>query len=56
MQSSRLLSSITIRGEATDVAENEKGYLKSIFMAFQREVIWISDVGEDYFLAKQINH
>jgi hypothetical protein len=35
-----------------NVSENEKSYLKSIFMAFQRELLWVSGVAEDYFLGK----
>ncbi len=38
-----------------DMAENERSYLKPIFMAFQREIFWISGIGEDYFLAKQLD-
>jgi hypothetical protein len=32
--------------------ETERSYLKSIYWAFQREVLWISRVAEDHFLSK----
>jgi hypothetical protein len=37
-------------GKNTD--EAERSYLKSIYRAFQRELLWVSGVGEDYFLSK----
>jgi hypothetical protein len=38
-----------------DGEESDRSYLRSIFMAFQRGVIWIAGIGEDYFLEK-LNH
>ena len=35
--------------------ETERSYLKSIYRAFQHEVLWISGVAEDHFLSKT-NH
>jgi hypothetical protein len=35
-----------------DVEETERSYLKSIFMYFQREILWISGVAEQYILEK----
>lgn len=32
--------------------ESERSYLRAIYMAFQREVMWISGVEEDHFLGK----
>jgi hypothetical protein len=32
-----------------NVAENERHYLKTIFMSFQRELLWISGKGEQFF-------
>lgn len=37
-------------GKNTD--EAERSYLKPIFRAFQREVLWVSGLTEDYFLSK----
>jgi len=34
-----------------DVEETERSYLKSIFMYFQREILWISGVAEQYILS-----
>ena len=34
------------------VEENERSYLKTIFMCFQRELLWVSSLGEDYFVSK----
>jgi hypothetical protein len=36
----------------TDVEENEKSYLKSIFMFFQRELLWISGLAEENIMEK----
>jgi hypothetical protein len=35
-----------------DTNEAERSYLKPVFRAFQRELLWISGVAEDYFLSK----
>jgi hypothetical protein len=35
-----------------NTAESERSYLKSIFRAFQRELLWISGVADDYFMSK----
>ena len=35
-----------------NTSEVERSYLKSIFRAFQRELLWISGIGDDYFLSK----
>lgn len=35
-----------------NVTENERYYLKTIFMAFQREILWISGFAENHFNAK----
>jgi hypothetical protein len=35
-----------------NVAENDRSYLKTIFMAFQREILWTSGVAEAYFMDK----
>jgi hypothetical protein len=32
--------------------EAERSYLKSIFRAFQHELLWVSGLAEDYFLPK----
>jgi hypothetical protein len=32
-----------------NVAENERYYLKTIFMVFQRELLWMSGIAEEYF-------
>jgi len=32
--------------------ESERSYLRAIYMAFQRKVMWISGVEEDHFLGK----
>jgi hypothetical protein len=34
------------------VEENERSYLKTIYMCFQRELLWVSGLGEDYFITK----
>jgi hypothetical protein len=36
----------------SQVAENERSYLKSIFMYFQREVLWVSGVAKHHFMNK----
>ena len=36
----------------SNVSENDRHYLKTIFMAFQREVLWDFGVGEEYFMAR----
>jgi hypothetical protein len=36
----------------TNVAENERNYLKTIFMSFQRELLWTSGFTEEYFVNK----
>lgn len=33
----------------SNVGENERYYLRSIFLGFQREVLWISGIAEKYF-------
>jgi hypothetical protein len=40
----------------TNVVDQEKSYLRTIFMFFQREVTWVSGVAEEYFLTKYINN
>lgn len=37
-------------GKNTD--EAERSYLKSVYRAFQRELLWVSGLAEDYFLTK----
>ena len=32
------------------IEENERIYLKSIYSCFQRELLWVSGVGENYFM------
>jgi hypothetical protein len=32
--------------------KSEKSYLRAIYTAFQRKVMWIFGVGEDHFLVK----
>jgi hypothetical protein len=36
-------------------SENDRHYLKTIFMAFQREILWTSGMGEEYFVTKNSN-
>jgi hypothetical protein len=38
-----------------NVSENDQNYLKTIFMAFQREILWTSGVADTYFLEKNNN-
>jgi hypothetical protein len=38
------------RNFGTNVVDHEKSYLKSIFMFFQREVLWVSGLAEEHFL------
>jgi hypothetical protein len=40
----------------SEVAENEKSYLKSIFMFFQREILWLSGLAEQHFIEKYVNN
>ncbi len=37
----------------SNVSENDRRYLKTIYMTFQREVLWNSGIGEEYFMAKE---
>jgi hypothetical protein len=37
-------------------AEAERSYLKSVYKALQRELLWILGVGENHFLAKYTNN
>jgi hypothetical protein len=38
------------------VGENERYYLKTIFMSFQREILWISGVAESHFTMNIVNN
>jgi hypothetical protein len=38
-----------------NVSENDRNYLKTIFMAFQREILWMSGLAENYFMEKNSN-
>ena len=38
-----------------DVVDQEKSYLKTIFLYFQREVLWVSGVAEEHFLTQNVN-
>jgi hypothetical protein len=38
--------------EGRDGIESERAYLKSIFMFFQHEILWISGATEEYFHSK----
>ncbi len=33
----------------SEAAEHERSYLKSIYMFFQREILWMSGVAEQHF-------
>jgi hypothetical protein len=39
----------------THVVDQEKSYLKTIFLYFQREVLWVSGVAEEHFLTQNVN-
>jgi hypothetical protein len=36
----------------TNVSDQEKSYLRAIFMFFQREVLWVSGMAEEHFITK----
>ncbi len=40
----------------TDTVEQERSYLRSIFMFFQRELLWISGIAEQHFLNAQLEY
>jgi hypothetical protein len=40
----------------TDTAEQERSYLRSIFMFFQWELLWISGIAEQHFLNAQLEY
>jgi hypothetical protein len=40
----------------TDTMEQERSYLRSIFMFFQRELLWISGIAELHFMNAQLEH
>jgi hypothetical protein len=37
-----------------NVTDQEKSYLRTIFMFFQREALWVSGMAEEYFLTKNV--
>jgi hypothetical protein len=39
----------------TYVVDQKKSYVKTIFMYFQREVLWVSGVAEEHFLTQNVN-
>jgi hypothetical protein len=39
----------------TNVVDQEKSYLKTIFLYFQREVLWVSGVAEEHILTQNVN-
>jgi hypothetical protein len=40
----------------SDTKEQERSYLRSIFMFFQRELLWISGIAEQHFLNEQLDN
>jgi hypothetical protein len=40
----------------SDTTEQERSYLRSIFMYFQRELLWISGIAEQHFQNEQLDN